>query len=193
MQTRPKPSASISCQHGPRSQIHRDRGTTLGNWPGKPASAVTCKRPSGALKLPSHQPAAQFTHSITKTLAASTLGGFPTRVVRSPRRNPHAATRIRKPSPELPFVPCAANARSQNQSGLSEWYLALPAQPRQSHAKCFFVCSGETALTTKTSLIIDDDAGACISFSVSRTAFPIPDREALYTSPFIPAVTPHLF
>ncbi len=72
--------------------------------PGKPASAATRKRPSGALELLSHQPAAHFTHSITQTLAASTLGGCPTRVVRPPRRNPHAATRIRKPSPMLPLA-----------------------------------------------------------------------------------------
>ena len=102
MQDRPKPSAPIRYQHGTGPQIHPARRTALGDWAGKPTSAALCKRPNGPLKPPSHRPSAHFTHSITKTLVASTLGGFPTRVVRPSRPHPHAATRIRKPSP-LPF------------------------------------------------------------------------------------------
>lgn len=101
--------ATCADQVSARSQttIHPARRTALGDWAGKPKSAASCKRSNSPLKPPSHRPSAHFTHSITKTLAASTLGGFPTRVVRPPIPHPHAATRIRKPSPERPFISIA--------------------------------------------------------------------------------------
>ena len=125
MQDRPKPSAPIRYQHGPGPQIHPARRTALGDWAGKPTSAALCKRPNGPLKPPSHRPSAHFTHSITKTLAASTLGGFPTRVVRPPRPYPHAATRIGKPSPEKTFrIPLSAAPRlpqTRHSPRLQDW------------------------------------------------------------------------
>lgn len=130
-QVRPKPPAPIRYPHGCRPQIHPALPAALGNWAGKTAaSTATRKRPNGPLKPPSHRPSAHFTHSITKTLAASTLGGFPTRVVRPPRRNPHAATRIRKPSPKpssTEGVKCCGAARQNRLSlqlhspGKAEW------------------------------------------------------------------------
>lgn len=96
----------------PQTKIHQARRAPRGDRAGKPAYAALCKTQNSPFKPKRIQSSALFPHSVAKTLAASTLGDFPTRAERPPSTTvtPRPASKNLHQSCLSPHRPYAALA-----------------------------------------------------------------------------------